>query len=86
MKPLEPPDSDFLTELKLAVCERIDLLDQLRKNSWNSPEELRIKVFTDLVLPNIELLTEFCNNIELGTVEDVEDVEDITSDRSQEVL
>ena len=49
--------------LKIDVRERIDALAAIMSDRCNAPPELKAKLYTDLVLPNIRLLSEFCANV-----------------------
>jgi hypothetical protein len=49
--------------LKIDVRERIDALAATMSDRCNAPPELKAKLWTDLVLPNVRLLSEFCANV-----------------------
>ena len=49
--------------LKIDVRERIDALAATMGDRCNAPPELKAKLWTDLVLPNVRLLSEFCANV-----------------------
>jgi hypothetical protein len=52
--------------LKIDVRERIDALAMTMSDKCNAPPELKAKLWTDLVLPNVRLLSEFCANVTFG--------------------
>jgi len=49
--------------LKIDVRERIDALAATMSDRCNAPSELKAKLYTDLILPNVRLLSEFCANV-----------------------
>ena len=49
--------------LKIDVRERIDALAATMSDRCNAPPELKSKLWTDLVRPNVKLLAEFCSNV-----------------------
>jgi hypothetical protein len=49
--------------LKIDVRERIDALAATMSNRCNAPPELKAKLWSDLIRPNVKLLAEFCSNV-----------------------
>lgn len=50
--------------LKIDVRERIDALAAATMSDrCNAPPELKAKLWTDLVRPNVKILVEFCSNV-----------------------
>jgi len=63
--------------LKIDVRERIDALAATMSDMCNAPPELKAKLYTDLVLPNVRLLSEFCANVTFDDDDDREPLTDI---------
>jgi len=49
--------------LKIDVRERIDALAATMDGRCNAPPELKAKLWSDLIRPNVKLLAEFCSNV-----------------------
>lgn len=47
------------------VVERIRALAAVMSDAHDAPDELKLKLWTDLVEPNVRLLAEFCANVEI---------------------
>lgn len=52
-------------KLEHDVVARIRALEVISSDKVNMNDELRDKVWDDLVMPNLELLAEFCGNVDL---------------------
>ena len=52
------------------VTERIRALAATMSDKCDAPDELKAKIYTDLVLPNVRLLAEFCTCVALSDAED----------------
>jgi|SRR3990172_10001399 len=67
--PLTAPDWE---RIKIEVRERIDALAATMSDRCNASPELKSKLWSDLVLPNVRLLAEFCANVTFDDADDVE--------------
>lgn len=61
--PETPATAPNWERLKIDVRERIDALAATMSDKCNAPPELKAKLWSDIVLPNVRLLAEFCTNV-----------------------
>jgi hypothetical protein len=52
-------------EIETAVVQRIRVLAAVASDNFKTFPELREKIITDLVIPNVRLLAEFCANVNI---------------------
>lgn len=58
----EIPTPDWI-KLERDVIDRIHCLAAVTGKNLDAPEVWRIKIWNELVLPNLRLLAEFCTNV-----------------------
>lgn len=65
----EAPTGPDWQRLEDDVVERIRALAAVMSEAHDAPDELKRKLWTDLVEPNVRLLAEFCVNVEIEDAE-----------------
>jgi hypothetical protein len=64
-------------QLEQAVVDRIRCLAAVTGANFEGPSEWRVKIWKELVVPNVRLLAEFCANVMIGAaVDDASDWSD----------